>query len=325
MADEKALDKIDIASELKTLSPLEQKSLELQERATKLTITNKETYVDGKKLKRELVSHRTGVKDLRLTFTRKLDNLKDQFIKKQDEVLAPSIAGEELVKKQLEDWDKAERDRKEAEEKRIAEIVNKFAVMQIGTVDRKTGSLEDVKRQRAAIKMELGLLDSKDRTKVAVKNIVEQTRTWLDECEQYIIDRIEQERVAEEQRLAQEKLDAERKEFEEKKAAEEAEIRSGRERELLEKSKVPDAGMTHEQVEKLIEATPIIASGFVSTAQTEYSPVDTFDTVTKQYAKWRLVIDGTNDTPTTAQYREIAMEVMMGHETGSYEIKENVA
>ena len=109
MSDEKALDKIDIKNELKELSPLEQKSLELKERALKVEITDKGSYLDAKKLRRELISHRTSVKDLRLTFTRKLDNLKDQFIKKQDEVLEPSIWGEAVVKERIAEYEEAER------------------------------------------------------------------------------------------------------------------------------------------------------------------------------------------------------------------------
>lgn len=219
MSDEKALDKIDIANELKTLSPIEKRSIELKKLADKVEIKDKPTYLEAKKIRRNLVSHRTSTKDLRLTFTRKLDNLKDQFIKKQDEVLEPSVAGEDLIKEKIAVWEKLEAERKEAEEQRINGIVDKIMIIQLD-IDRRTGNLEDVKRARAAVKMELSLLDPKDRNKVVIKRAAEQTREWLDETEEFITDRIEQERVAEEQRKEQLRLEAERKELEEEKVSE---------------------------------------------------------------------------------------------------------
>lgn len=221
MADEKALDKIDVTGELKTLSPIEKKSIELLERAKSLTVEDKVTYLEAKKLKREFVSHRTDTKNLRLTFTRKLDSVKAQFIKKEDEVLEPSIAGEALVKQQIEDWEKAEAERKAAEEKRIEDICQGLTDVLVG-LKRKESTIEDVKRARAALKMERGLLDANDRNKKAIKDTVAHITEKLDEIEQFIIDRIEQERVAEEQRKEQERLDAERKKLEEEKAAQEA-------------------------------------------------------------------------------------------------------
>lgn len=219
MADaEKALDKIDIASELKTLSPIEKRSLELKEMAESIEITDKPTYLEAKKVKRELVSHRTATKDLRLTFTRKLDNLKDQFIKKQDAVLEPSIAGEDVIKEKIAAWEKAEAERKAEEEKRIEEICMSLTDVLIG-LKRKESTLEDVKRARAALKMERGLLEPNDRNKKFIKDTVANINEKLDETEQFIKDRMEQERIAEEQRKEQERLDAERKKLEEEKVA----------------------------------------------------------------------------------------------------------
>ena len=210
MSDEKALDKIDIKNELKVLSPIEARSIELKEQAELITIEDKPSYMEAKKVKRELITHRTTTKNLRLTFTRKLDNLKDQFIKKQDEVLEPSIAGEDVIKEKIAAWEKAETERKEAEEKRIADMVAKIVAIPDG-FNVQTGSLEDVKRLRAALKMERGLLDANDRNRVAVKNATEEVTRKLDAAEEFITARIEQERIAEEQRKEQERLDADRK------------------------------------------------------------------------------------------------------------------
>lgn len=215
MPDEKQLDKIDIQSELKTLSPIEAKSVELKAQADAVEIIDKDSYSKAKKLRKELVSHRTSTKDLRLTFTRKLDNLKDQFIKKQDAVLEPSLAGEVIVKEKIAEWEKAEQERKEAEEKRMQEIVSKFDIQKL---DRKTATYDDVKRERARIKMERGLLEPNDRNKVAVKNAIAANEEYFVELEDFIADRMEQERVAEEQRIEKERLDKERKELEEAQA-----------------------------------------------------------------------------------------------------------
>jgi hypothetical protein len=215
---EKALDKIDIASELKTLSPIEKRSLELKQMAEEIEISDKETYKEAKKVRRELISHRTSTKDLRLTFTRKLDNLKDQFIKKQDAVLEPSIAGEETIKQKIASWEREEQERKEAEEKRMQAIVDTFKMP--AHFDRKTATVDDVNRIRAYIKAELSLLATSDRNKVAVKNAVAELRQKLDDEQAYILDRIEQEKEAarqaeERKKLQEEQAEAARKEKEE--------------------------------------------------------------------------------------------------------------
>ncbi len=207
--EEKALDKIDIKSELKTLSPIEQKSIELKQRADEIEIVDKPTYQEAKRLKRELTSHRTATKELRLTFTRKLDNLKDQFIKKQDAVLEPSIAGEEAVKQKIADWEKAERERKEEEEKRIEAICQGLTDVLVG-LKRKESTLEDVKRARASLKMERGLLEVNDRNKKVIKDTVSDINEKLNDIGQFITDRIEQERIAEEQRKERQELETAR-------------------------------------------------------------------------------------------------------------------
>lgn len=217
---EKALDKIDIQSELKTLSPIEKRSIELREMAESVEITDKASYLEAKKIRRELVSHRTATKDLRLTFTRKLDNLKDQFIKKQDEVLEPSIAGEDTIKAKIAEYEKLEAERKAAEEERIEQICMGLTDVLVG-LKRKESTLEDVKRARAALKMERGLLEVNDRNKKVIKDTVARINETLDETEQFIKDRMEQERIAEEQAKEAERLAAEQRKIDEQKAAEE--------------------------------------------------------------------------------------------------------
>ena len=60
--NEKALDKIDIQSELKTLSPIEKRSLELKQMAEEIEIVDKPSYLEAKKVKRDkLVYERAGL------------------------------------------------------------------------------------------------------------------------------------------------------------------------------------------------------------------------------------------------------------------------
>lgn len=233
MEDDKKLNKF-IEGELVQLSPLEKRSIELKAEAEAVEISDKSDLIDAKKVKKALVSHRTSVKDMRLTFTRKLDNMKDQFIKKQDQVLEASIAGEAIVKDKIDVYEKEQRLLKEAEENRIQSIIDKFVMPQL---DRKIATKEEVARARAAIKMELGLLDIKDRNKVIIKKQVAAIRESLDELEQFITDRDEQARIAEEQRIEQERLDADRKKLKEA----EDRIISGMEKRILEESKIPSS------------------------------------------------------------------------------------
>ena len=311
MADtEKALDKIDIKSELKVLSPIEARSIELKEQAEAITIEDKPSYQEAKKVKRELVTHRTTTKNLRLTFTRKLDNLKDQFIKKQDEVLEPSIAGEDVIKEKIAAWEKAEAERKEAEEKRIADMVAKIVTIPDG-FDVQTGNLEDIKRLRAALKMERGLLDANDRNRVAVKNATEEVTRKLDSAEEFIIARIEQERIAEEQRKEQERLDADRKKLEEEKAAAAAtpvnsDVQGGMDA-LVNTPKVPTPASPPSEAP--LEHTTGVDLG---------SPQGDRSVET---ATWELVTHGRHD-PSDAELKKIAAKIIDGYNIGDYIVEE---
>ena len=192
MSEEKALDKIDIANELKTLSPIEVRSIELKKMADEVEIGDKPSYKEAKKIRRELITHRTSTKDLRLTFTRKLDNLKDQFIKKQDEVLELSLVGEDTIKKKIADYEEVERQRKEAEEQRMQKIIDTFR-KSLDNFDRTTATVADINRIRAYIKAEVTLLAQNDRNKVAVKTVLAELRSRLDDEKNFVVDRIAQE------------------------------------------------------------------------------------------------------------------------------------
>ena len=122
MSEAQELVTIDIKTELKELSPLEKRSIELKHAVDAVEIKDKESYTSAKKLRREMVSHRNNVRDMRKTFTRKLDELKSKFMQKEDEVLALSLAGEDDLRDKISTWEKAEEERKEAEKQRIEDI-----------------------------------------------------------------------------------------------------------------------------------------------------------------------------------------------------------
>jgi len=215
-----------ITGELQTLSPLEELSIELKEKAEAVKISNGYTYTNAKAIRRELVTHRTTVKDMRLTFTRKLDNLKDQFIKKQDLVLQPSIAGEALIKEKILIYEADVQRRKDVELARIAAILARF---EFEKPLRASVTLEEIHRLRAWVKMELGLLDSKDRNKVAIKDKVAEIRVYLRELGEFVIERDRQAKEAEALHAERARLDAERAELaaEKAKAVDKEEVSKG--------------------------------------------------------------------------------------------------
>lgn len=205
-----------VEGELKRLSPLEERSMELLAQAKEVEITNTDSYKAAKKLKKEAVSHRVETNELRKSFTRKLDDIKSQFITRQDEVLAPSLQAENLLKDRIEEWEKArERERRE-EMERMQHLIEKLQDKP-PKIDRKTGTPEDVKRGLAALKMELSLLDPKDRSKKAVKDVVAEQKAYYQEQLEFVTERIEQEKKAEELRLEEERLAEERKKLEQEK------------------------------------------------------------------------------------------------------------
>lgn len=219
MADQNKITQLDkfAEKEIQELSPLMAKSLELKSEADKVVITTKDGYAEAKAKKRELVSHRTNVRDLRLTFTRKLDHVKSLFIGKQDEVLAPVIEAENLLKTKIGEWEDEQQRLKEAEEARIQAILDKLTVP---AMERKAVTRDEVLRAQAALKMELSLLDQKDRNKKAVKDHVAEERKKIEELLEFVDERDRQAAEAQAQAEERAKLDADKKEFEEKKAAE---------------------------------------------------------------------------------------------------------
>lgn len=313
MEDDKKLNKF-IEGELVQLSPLEKRSIELKAEAEAVVINDKDDLKEAKKVKKALVSHRTSVKDMRLTFTRKLDNMKDQFIKKQDEVLEASIAGEAIVKEKIDEFEKEQKRLKELEEARIQSIIDKFEMPKL---DRKVATKDDVVRARAAIKMELGLLDIKDRNKVVVKNQVASIRESLDELEQFITDRDEQARIAEEQRIEQEKLDAARKKLED-------------EQKEFEKSKATIEDLSQTISEAVDTTDPlnsrdfIVAKGFEDGRHKQLEPVVIPDYEHEQIhvesmdVTWTIIIHGKAMANITHEDRnKIAIAIIEGQTGGA--------
>jgi hypothetical protein len=204
-----------ITNEIAALSPLLVESQSLKEKADKILITDKITAKQAKTAKRELVAHRTRVIDLRKSYTRDLDHLKSQLVAKQDEILKPSIEGEAILIARITEWDDEQERIKAAELKRIQGIIDKLSAPKL---DRKTVSEEDVIRAQAALKMEQGLIDQKDRNKKAIKTHFNEQMDSLKETLEFVHQRDLQ--AAEAKRLADERAELEQKErdFEAKKA-----------------------------------------------------------------------------------------------------------
>ena len=220
-------------------------------------------------------------------------------------MLEPSIAGEDVIKEKIAAWEKAEAERKEAEEKRIADMVAKIVAIPDG-FDVQTGSLEDVKRLRAALKMERGLLDANDRNRVAVKNATEEVTRKLDAAEEFITARIEQERIAEEQRKEQERLDAERKKFEAEQAA------AAKEKEEAAKASTPAPTPTPVAEPTKGSSEPVKTSETpAATAPPSKSALE------PETATWELVTHGKHD-PSDAELKKIADKIIDGYMIGDY-------
>jgi len=210
-----------VESEIEVLSPLMAKSNMLKAEADKVEITDKETYISAKATRRELVTHRNSVRDMRLTFTRKLDQVKGLFIQKQDEVLAPAIEAEAGLKDKISVWEEEQKRLKEEEEARIQSILDKLTVP---AMDRKTVTRDEVLRAQAALKMELGLLEQKDKNKKAVKDHVAGEREKINELLEFVDERDRQ--AAEAKALAEEraKLEEDRANLEHDKARTESKM-----------------------------------------------------------------------------------------------------
>lgn len=208
-----------VTGEVEELSPLLQKSNELKASADGIVVNSKENYTAAKLKRRELSAHRTAVKDMRLTYTRKLDDLKGLFIQKEDEILVPVLEAESDLKARILGYEEELRKIKEREENRIQDIIIKLTVERF---DRKTVTKDEVVRAEAALKMEAGLLEKKDRNKKVIKEHIAAQRDYLKELREFVVDRDAQAEEARALAEEQTKLAAEREEFEKSKSTQEA-------------------------------------------------------------------------------------------------------
>lgn len=274
-----------VESQLKELSPLEARSNEILTEAKKVKITDKITYADAKKLKRDAVSHRVETDDLRKTFTRQLDNLKDQFIKRRDVVLQPAIEAELLLKDQIDIYEKEVELVRKAEQERLQAIIDKLAVP---IIDRKTATVDDVTRAKAAYKMEISLISPKDRTRKAIKEVIDHGKAALVETFQYVSDRVEQE-----------KEDARLKAEAAKQAEERAELEAAKQRVADADAKQAAVNLEAARMVDEIKPLPIMKmkepllfvapnDHILPTAELQFEVVDT-DALPEEY--WMLVPD----------------------------------
>jgi len=197
MEKNKDLEKF-VNGELQVMSPLLVKSKSFLVEANKVVVKDKDSLAEAKRQKKEMVEHRNSVKDLRLTFTRTLDGMKAQFIEKQDEVLAPSIEAEGILKERIFDYEEEQRKIKEAENARVQEIIESLYMPKF---DRKSITEDEAIKAKVDFDMTVNALDKKDRSKKAVKEQIISTRELFEELITHVKTRDEQRATA----IAQEK------------------------------------------------------------------------------------------------------------------------
>lgn len=200
-----------VESQLKEMSPIETRSLEILEEAKALKVTDKITYETAKKIRREAITHRVETDDLRKSFTRQLDSLKGHFIKRRDVVLQPAIEAESLLKTQIDDYEREVEFVRKAEAERIQAIIDKLAVP---FINRQTATIDEVTHTKAVYKAEISLIAPKDRSRKAIKEVIDAGKAQIDETLQFVTERVAQEARAAELKIEEDRIAAEREEIE---------------------------------------------------------------------------------------------------------------
>lgn len=197
---------------LKQVSPLEQKSIELLEKATKQKVSDDTTLAHAVAIKKEINAHGKLIKDSRMALTRPLDDMKKQIMVKEAEVTLPlDKAKADISDKILTYEEELERIQME-EEARMGKIFSSLEVQvyQLGTS-------EEVEARGKALKTTFAALSEKDRNNSEVKLIFRQSvdalttrKTNLEEEERQRVERERLAKEAESQSIERAKLEKER-------------------------------------------------------------------------------------------------------------------
>lgn len=214
------------------ITPFQAKSNSLLSEATQHEVTDDTSLATAVSIKKAITAHRTMVKDVRLSITRRIDDLKKAIMNKEDEVLLPLEKAQNLLgEKILTYQEEQERIRRE-EQERIDKVIARVTV---GDTYRfkEPDAVQDEGERLKKVYSELPEADQKNSD---VKLAFTQSVNKLADRKAYLEEQIAQEK--ERARLAAEakKQSDERAELERKKAeAAEKERKIKAEQERLER------------------------------------------------------------------------------------------
>lgn len=115
-----------VDTELVQISPLEQKSIELKQRADETAVRSDAELTAAVQLRKEITTHITSTGKLRLDITRPLDNVKAQFIEGERRVLEQAETAKTELGKKIMAYEEVKAEEARKERARVDEIVGKF-------------------------------------------------------------------------------------------------------------------------------------------------------------------------------------------------------
>jgi len=217
---------------LKEVSPLEQRSIELLDKAVAQKVSDDTSLAQAVAIKKDINAHSKVVKDARMELTRPLDDLKKLIMSKESEVMLP------LDKAKADISDKILTYEEELERLRLLEVerVNKILEsISVSVWGLKTAAEVDARGKE--IKDTFSKLGEADQNsadvKLAFRSSVDALTTRKTNLEEEERQRVERERLAKEA----EKQSAERAALERERAAieqKERELQAERERQQRE-------------------------------------------------------------------------------------------
>lgn len=199
-----------VDTKVAAISPFKVKSLELQQKAANVIITDTKTAKEAVAVKKEITSHKTSVKNARLDVTRRFDDIKDQFIAAEKDVLKPAEEAQANITQKIFDFEAEQERIRLVEEQRLQAIT-----LQFDTNVRAIRSMKGVTERGAEVKDIFGKLPKKDQENPIVKLAFTETINSLlsrkDELRTAEVDEAEQAHIeakrARDQEVAQAEAD----------------------------------------------------------------------------------------------------------------------
>lgn len=217
---------------LKQVSPLEQKSLELLEKATDQEVFDDVTLAQAVAVKKEINAHSKLVKDSRLALTRPLDEMKKLIMSKESEVMLPLDKAKANVADKILTYEEELERLRQIEIDRVNQILE---IISVSAWSLKTAVEVDYRGKE--IKDAFAKLSEADQNnadiKLAFRTSIDSLTTRKTNLEEEERQRVERERLAKEaekQSVERAALDKERAAIE----AKERELQADRERQQRE-------------------------------------------------------------------------------------------